>query len=99
MNDYTRALHQRFCREPDCPEVERELDKTYRALRESVSRQEWELLLRVRDLETELREETSLASFAAGLRLGFGLAGELKPYSFEDDQEERARKTFEAEQT
>ena len=99
MNDYMRALHQQFCRKPDCPEVERELDNTYRILRESVSRQDRELLLRVRDLETELREETSLASFAAGLRLGFGLAGELKPYSFEDDQEERARKTFEAEQT
>ena len=99
MNDYTRALHQRFCREPDCPEVERGLDNTYRALRGTVPRQDRELLLRVRDLETELREETSLASFAAGLRLGFGLAGELKPYSFEDDQEERARKTFEAEQT
>ena len=99
MSDYTKALHQRFCREPDCPEAARELDKTYRALRESVSRQERELLLRVRDLETELREETSLASFRAGLRLGFGLAGELEPYSFEDDQEAQARKTFEAEQT
>lgn len=98
MNDYTRALHQQFCREPDCPEAERELDNAYRALRESVSRQDRELLIRMRDLETELREETSLASFAAGLRLGFGLAGELKPYSFEDDQEERARRIFEAEQ-
>ena len=98
MNDYTRALHQRFCREPDCPEVERELDNTYRARRGTVPRQDRELLLRVRDLETELREETSLESFRAGLRLGFGLTGELEPYSFDDDQEARARRIFEAEQ-
>ena len=32
----------------------------------------------------------SLASFTAGFQLGLGIAGELTPYSFEDDEEERA---------
>ena len=49
-----------------------------------------ELLLRAQDLEIELREETSLASFIAGFRLGMGIAGEIEPYSFEDEEEKRA---------
>ncbi|WP_195556620.1 hypothetical protein [Anaerotruncus colihominis] len=43
------------------------------------------------------QERTSLESFAAGLRLGLGIAGELEPYSFDDDQEARARRKMEAE--
>ena len=27
MNDYMRALHQRFFREPDCTEIRRELEE------------------------------------------------------------------------
>ena len=90
MNDYMQALHQRFCREPDRPELERALDDAYHALRENITRQDQELLLRAQDLEIELREETSLASFIAGFRLGMGIAGEIEPYSFEDEEEKRA---------
>ena len=79
MNDYMQALHQRFCREPDRPELERALDDAYHALRENITRQDQELLLRAQDLEIELREETSLASFIAGFRLGMGIAGEIEP--------------------
>ena len=89
MNDYMQALHQRFCREPDRPELERALDDAYHALRENITRQDQELLLRAQDLEIELREETSLASFIAGFRLGLGIAGEIEPYSFEDEEEKR----------
>ena len=74
MNDYMQALHAWFCREPDRPELERALDDTYHALRENITRQDQELLLRAQDLEIELREETSLASFIAGFRLGLGIA-------------------------
>ena len=42
------------------------------------------------DLGIELREETSLAAFTAGFRLALGIAGELEPYAFEDEEEERA---------
>ena len=90
MNDYMRALHQRFCREPDRPELERALDDTYHTLRENITRQDQELLLRAQDLEIELREETSLASFIAGFQLGMGIAGEIEPYSFEDEEEKQA---------
>ena len=90
MNDYMQALHQRFCREPDRPELERALDDAYHALRENITRQDQELLLRAQDLEIELREETSLASFIAGFQLGWGIAGELEPYCFEDEDERRA---------
>ena len=90
MNDYMQALHQQFCREPDRPELERALDDTYHALRGNITRQDQELLLRAQDLEIELREETSLASFIAGFRLGMGIAGEIEPYCFEDEEEKRA---------
>ena len=90
MNDYMQALHQQFCRELTRPELERALDDTYHALRENITRQDQELLLRAQDLEIELREETSLASFIAGFRLGMGIAGEIEPYSFEDEEEKRA---------
>ena len=90
MNDYMKALHAWFCREPDRPELERALDDTYHALRENITRQDQELLLRAQDLEIELREETSLASFIAGFRLDMGIAGEIEPYSFEDEEEKRA---------
>ena len=90
MNDYMKALHQQFCRELTRPELERALDDTYHALRENIARQDQELLLRAQDLEIELREETSLASFIAGFRLDMGIAGEIEPYSFEDEEERRA---------
>ena len=87
MNDYMQALHQRFCREPTHPELERALDDTYHALRGNIAWQDQELLLRAQDLEIELREETSLASFIAGFQLGMGIAGEIEPYCFEDEEE------------
>ena len=90
MNDYMQALHAWFCQEPNRPELERALDDTYHALRENIARQDQELLLRAQDLEIELREETSLASFIAGFRLGLGIAREIEPYSFEDEEEKRA---------
>ena len=89
MNDYMQALHQRFCREPDRPELERALDDAYHALRENITRQDQELLLRAQDLEIELREETSLTSFIAGFRLGMGIVGEIEPYCFEDEEEKQ----------
>ena len=90
MYDYMKALYAWFCRKPTHPELERALDDTYHALRGNIARQDQELLLRAQDLEIELREETSLASFIAGFRLGMGIAGEIEPYCFEDEEERRA---------
>ena len=44
------------------------------------------------DLEAELRDEVSLASFAAGFRLAWGIIAELNaepPYSFVEEEERR----------
>ena len=90
MYDYMKALHARFCREPDLQEVRAELDRAYREIKARLGQQDQETLLQLADLENELREETSLTSFIAGFRLGMGIAGELEPYCFEDEDERRA---------
>lgn len=93
MNDYMRALHQRFFREPECADVRREIEGLRRELREQLDRQNREKLLKLVDLGIELREELSLASFMAGFKLAWGLAQELEAdglYSFEDEEEARA---------
>ena len=90
MYDYMRALHARFCREPELQKAREELEQAYREIKAGLGQQDQETLLQLADLENELREETSLASFIAGFRLGMGIAGELEPYSFEDEEERRA---------
>lgn len=93
MNDYMRALHQRFFREPECADVRREIEGLLRELREQLDRRDREKLLKLVDLGIELREEISLASFMAGFKLAWGLAQELVAdglYSFEDEEEARA---------
>ena len=90
MYDYMRALHARFCREPELQKVRVELERTYREIKARLGQQDQETLLQLADLENELREETSLTAFIAGFRLGMGIAGELEPYCFEDEDERRA---------
>ena len=87
MYDYMKALHARFCREPELQKVRAELDRSYREIKARLGQQDQEILLQLADLENELREETSLTSFIAGFRLGMGIAGELEPYCFEDEDE------------
>ena len=90
MYDYMRVLHQRFCKEPERKEVREELERVYATVKERLPRQDQEKLLRIADLEIDLREETSLASFVAGFQLGMGIAGEMERYCFEDEEEKRA---------
>ena len=97
MNDYTKALHQRFCQEPEGTEEEQEMDRAEQALKATLNREQRKLLLALINAQSLWQERTSLESFTAGLRLGLGLAGELGPYSFDDDQEERARRKMESE--
>ena len=97
MNDYTRALHQRFYREPENTEEEQEMEQAEQALKATLNRERRKLLLALVNAQSLWQERTCLESFAAGLRLGLGLAGELGPYSFEADQEERARRKLETE--
>ena len=90
MYDYMKALHARFCREPELQKDREELDQAYREIKARLGQQDQETLLQLADLENELREETSLASFIAGFQLGMGIAGEIEPYSFEEEEEKRA---------
>ena len=55
MNNYMRALHQRFCKEPECKEVREELERVYATVKERLPRQDQEKLLRIADLEIDLR--------------------------------------------
>ena len=90
MYDYMKALHARFCREPELQKAWVELDQAYREIKARLGQQDQETLLQLADLENELREETSLTSFIAGFQLGMGIAGELEPYCFEDEEEKQA---------
>ena len=90
MNDYMRALHQRFFREPECEEVRAQIEELRQELRETLTKPERRNLLQLVDAQNLLREETSLASFMAGFKLAWGLARELEAdglYSFEDEEE------------
>ena len=90
MYDYMKALHARFCREPELQKAQKELEQAYKEIKARLSQQGQETLLQLADLENELREEASLTSFIVGFRLGMGIAGELEPYCFEDEDERRA---------
>ena len=87
MYDYMKALHARFCREPELQKAQKELEQAYKEIKARLSQQGQETLLQLADLENELREEASLTSFIAGFRLGMGIAGALEPYCFEDEDE------------
>ena len=91
MRDYMMALHQRFCKEPECREVRKELEAVHQNLYQVLDRRGQEQLLKLADLENELREDISLESFLSGFKLALGIAAELAPsYSFDDDEEQRA---------
>ena len=90
MYDYLKALHARSCQEPELQKVRAELDQAYREINARLGQQDQETLLQLADLENELRDETSLTSFIAGFQLGMGIARELEPYSFEDEEERQA---------
>lgn len=90
MYDYMRALHARFCQEPELLRAREELAQVYREIKARIGQQDQETLLQLADLENELRDETSLTSFIAGFQLGMGIARELEPYSFEDEEERQA---------
>ena len=90
MKDYMMALHQRFCKEPDCRKVRKQLLEVEQELHQKLDRRGQEDLLKLADLENELLDVTSLESFLSGFKLALGIAAELAPsYSFDDDEEQR----------
>ena len=92
MYEYMRGLHQQFFKEPEFPELRQELNELHQELTEDRPKDERRKLLKLVDLEAELRDEISLASFAAGFRLAWGIIGELSigpPCSFAEEEEHR----------
>ena len=92
MNDYMRALHQRFYREPDFSELEEDIENTRQEARDCLEKLQRRRLMHLVDTQNLLREETSLASFTAGFKLAWGLSKELEVdglYSFEEEETER----------
>ena len=90
MKDYMMALHQRFCKEPECREVRQQLLEIEQELHQALDRRGQEQLLKLADLENELLDETSQESFLSGFKLALGIAAELAPsYSFDDEEEQR----------
>lgn len=101
MNDYMKALHQQFYREPDFTEMEDEIEHTRQEVRDCLDKMQRRTLMRLVDTQNLLREETSLASFIAGFKLAWGMTRELEAgglYSFDEDETERACRQFEMEQ-
>ena len=95
MRDYMMALHQRFCKEPECREIKEQIREVEQDLHQVLDRRGQEQLLKLADLENELLDVTSLESFLSGFKLGLGIAAELAPsYSFDDDEEQRACEAF-----
>ena len=91
MRDYMMALHQRFCKEPECREIKEQIREVEQELHQKLDRRGQEQLLKLADLENELLDMTSLESFLSGFKLALGIAVELAPsYSFDDDEEQRA---------
>ena len=92
MCEYMRGLQRQFFKEPDFPELRQEISEIHQALTAGKAKPERRSLLKLVDLEAELRDEISLASFAAGFRLAWGIIAELNtepPYSFAEEEERR----------
>lgn len=90
MNDYMQALHRRFFVEPELKELREEIENIRLSIKAGMNRGEQEKLLKMVDLSIELQDEISLASFKSGFQLALGILSELQPYSFDEDEEQRA---------
>lgn len=98
MNDYMKALHQRFFREPDLTELEDDIENTRQEVRDCLDKMQRRRLMHLVDMQNLLREEISLASFTAGFKLAWGMTKELEAdglYSFDQEETERACRQLE----
>ena len=87
-----RGRQRQGLKGPDIPELRQALTELRRDRTGDRPKGERRKLLKLVDLEAELRDEISLASFTAGFRLAWGIIGELNiepPYSFAEEEERR----------
>ena len=101
MNDYMKALHQRFFRKPNLTELEHEIETARQDVRDCLDKGQRRRLMDLVDGQALLREEISLASFTAGFKLAWGLSKELEAdglYSFDEEETERVCRRMEQEE-
>ena len=100
MRDYMTALQRRFhIASEQSVKLKREAETAYDTLHEALTREQQKLLLRLLDAEERLRDEEKLDAFFSGFKLADGIRRELgTPYSYEDEDETRAREIFRREQ-
>lgn len=90
MNDYMKALHQRFFRKPNVTELEHEIETARQEVRDCLDKVQRSRLMDLVDGQALMREAISLASFTAGFKLAWGIAKELEAdglYSPEEETE------------
>lgn len=91
MNDYMRALHQRFFRKPNLTELEHEIETARQEVRDCLDKAQRRRLMDLVDGQALLREAVSLASFTAGFKLAWEIAKELETdgrYPFAQEETE-----------
>ena len=104
MHDYMKALYHRFETPSRRAEhLDRKIKRTHKQLTRLLDKPGRKLLLRIADLEDELRDEACLNSFISGFRLALGIQQELladqPPYSFEAEDERQACEKFSQEES
>ena len=94
MYDYMKALQRQFETNPrSIQELADEVDRTHKELSSRLAKEDRKLLLRLVDMEDNLRGAATLHSFVCGYRLACGIHRELTEeplYSFAKEEEERA---------
>ena len=91
MYDYMKALQKRFDRQSH-PELDTQIKSSQEELRRDMDTAGRRKLLRLLDAQNTLLVKATLMSFTAGFKLAAGIAGELgAPYSFDADEEEKAK--------
>lgn len=88
MNDYMKALHQRFFRKPNVTQLEKEIETARQEVRDCLDKAQRRRLMDLVDGQALLREAISLASFTAGFKLAWGITKELEADDLYPSQEE-----------
>ena len=101
MRDYMTALQRRFhVKSERTVELGHEVEGAYDALHDTLSIKQQKLLLRFLDAEEHFRDEENLDAFVSGFKLADGILRELGvPYSYEAENEARAREIIQRELT
>lgn len=60
MTDYMMALHQQFFREPDCSELEEDIEQTRQEIRDCLDKMQRRKLMHLVDAQNQLREDISI---------------------------------------